>query len=175
MDTRSMGFQAEIGSRHDNNVSELLKQVVPQDLMKYGLIPEFIGRVPVVVSLEELDKDALVRILTEPKNAIVRQYKRLFELDGVDLQFTEDAIDEIAEKTIARKTGARGLRSVLESSMRDIMFEIPSDETITSCLITKEVIDGQEEPVITRAGESVPRIPQKKESPADTFRGQETA
>ena len=113
------------------------------------MIPEFIGRVPVVVSLDELNREALIRILREPKNAILRQYQRLFELDGVDLEFEEAAVEEIADKTMERKTGARGLRAIIEKSMRDLMFIVPSDETIKSCLVTKAVIDGTGEPVLT--------------------------
>ena len=148
VDTRSMGFMAEITSKRETNVGELLRQVLPQDFIKYGMIPEFIGRVPVVVSLDELDRTALIRILKEPKNAIIRQYQKLFELDGVDLQFDEAAVEEIADRTIERKTGARGLRAIIEKSMRDLMFTIPSDETIRGCLVTKDVIDGTGEPVL---------------------------
>ncbi len=147
MEARSMGFLAEINDRKNENVGELLKQAVPQDLMKFGLIPEFIGRVPVVVSLEELDEEALIRILREPKNAIVRQYEKLLELDGVELVFEEEAVLEVAKKTIERRTGARGLRSILEKAMRDVMYEIPSNENITKCIITKAVIDGEGAPI----------------------------
>lgn len=149
VDTRSMGFLAEITSKRETNVGELLRQVLPQDFIKFGMIPEFIGRVPVVVSLDELNREALIRILREPKNAILRQYQRLFELDGVDLEFEEAAVEEIADKTMERKTGARGLRAIIEKSMRDLMFIVPSDETIKSCLVTKAVIDGTGEPVLT--------------------------
>ena len=149
MDSRSMGFMADIADKNEKNVGDLLRSVLPQDLMRFGLIPEFIGRVPVVVSLDELDREALVRILQEPKNAIVRQYQRLFELDGVTLTFDQDAISRIADLAMERRTGARGLRSILEKSMRDIMFEIPSDEEIATCRITREVIDGEGEPVCT--------------------------
>ena len=154
VDTRSMGFMAEINSKRENNVGELLRQVLPQDFIKFGMIPEFIGRVPVVVSLDELDRDALIRILREPKNAIIRQYQKLFEYDGVKLDFEQAAVEEIADKTIARKTGARGLRAIIEKSMRDLMFTIPSDGTIQSCLVTKDVIDGNGEPVVIRKGQS---------------------
>ena len=149
MESRSMGFMAEISSKSETNVGELLRKVMPRDLIKFGMIPEFIGRVPVVVSLDELDRAALIRILREPKNAIIRQYQRLFELDGVDLDFQEEAVEEIADKTIERKTGARGLRAIIETSMRDLMFEIPSDENISGCMVTKEVIDGTGTPVYT--------------------------
>ena len=149
VDTRSMGFLAEITSKRESNVGELLRQVLPQDFIKFGMIPEFIGRVPVVVSLDELDREALIRILREPKNAIIRQYQRLFELDGVELEFEEAAVEEIADKTMERKTGARGLRAIIEKSMRDVMFTVPSDESIKSCLVTKAVIDGTGEPVLS--------------------------
>ncbi len=149
IESRSMGFLAPVNIRNEENVGEILRQVLPQDLIKYGMIPEFVGRMPVLVSLEELDRTALIRILREPKNAIIRQYERLFELDGVKLSFDDEAVEEIADKTIERKTGARGLRAILEKSMRDLMFTIPSDETIRSCLVTKEVIDGTGEPVLT--------------------------
>ncbi len=157
MDAGSMGFMAQLKDRKETNIGELLRNVMPQDLMKYGLIPEFIGRVPVVVSLDELDREALVRILTEPKNAIIRQYQRLFELDGVKLTFTPEAIGRIADLTIERKTGARGLRSVLEKAMRDLMFELPSDETITSCEITEDVILEKGEPKLVREEEGTRR------------------
>ncbi|MDO5344343.1 MAG: ATP-dependent Clp protease ATP-binding subunit ClpX [Lachnospiraceae bacterium] len=149
VDTRSMGFLAEITSKRETNVGELLRQVLPQDFIKFGMIPEFIGRVPVVVSLDELNREALIRILREPKNAIIRQYQRLFELDGVELEFEEAAVEEIADKTMERKTGARGLRAIIEKSMRDLMFTVPSDDSIKSCLVTKAVIDGTGEPVLS--------------------------
>ena len=144
-----MGFMAEITSKTETNVGELLRQVMPRDLIKFGMIPEFIGRVPVVVALDELDRSALIRILREPKNAIIRQYQRLFELDGVELEFEEAAVEDIADKTIERKTGARGLRAIIETSMRDLMFEIPSDDNIVRCLVTKDTIDGTGEPIVT--------------------------
>ena len=158
MDSRAMGFQAEINGKNEKNVGELLRKVMPQDLMKFGLIPEFIGRVPVVVPLDELDREALIRILQEPKNAIIRQYQKLFELDHVKLEFTREALLTIADKTVERKTGARGLRAILEQSMRDIMFEIPSDETITKCVVTKDVIEGTAAPRLARKGEDIPAL-----------------
>ena len=121
---------------------------MPQDLIKYGIIPEFIGRVPVTVALDSLDKEALIKILEEPKNALIKQYKKLFELDGVELDFTRDAIDSIAEKSHERNTGARGLRAIMENVMMEIMYIIPSDPTIKECLITKEVVDEKAEPDI---------------------------
>lgn len=149
MDHKGIGFNSEIGDKTEKNVGEILKKALPQDFIKFGMIPEFIGRVPVVVSLDELDRDALIRILTEPKNAIVKQYQGLFGLDDVELSFTPDAIGAIADKTIRRKTGARGLRAIMENTMMDLMFHIPSDETIATCLVTKETVDGDGEPVLT--------------------------
>ena len=146
---KSIGFHAEIVEQRKKDLGKLLKQVLPEDFVKYGLIPEFIGRVPVNVSLEPLDEDALIRILKEPKSALIKQYKRLFELDGVELDFTDDAIRAIAQKAIARNTGARGLRSIMESVMMDLMYTIPSDEMVKSCLITKEAVEGTGEPELT--------------------------
>jgi len=146
---KSIGFNADIEEQRKKNLSELLKQALPQDFVKFGLIPEFIGRVPVVVSLDQLDEDALVRILTEPKNAIVKQYKKLFELDGVEAEIDEDALVAIAKKAIARNTGARGLRSIMEKVMMEMMYIIPSDDSIVGCRITKEAVEGTEEPILT--------------------------
>ncbi len=145
----SVGFENQLKDESARDVSELLSQVLPQDLIKFGLIPEFIGRVPMVESLELLDKEALVRILTEPKNAIVKQYKRLFDLDGVELQFSDDALDCIAEQAVERKIGARGLRAIMEKVMTDIMYEIPSDDRVGRCLITKDVVEGKALPQLT--------------------------
>ena len=147
-DQKSIGFGADVRSIKDQNVGELLKEVMPEDFIKFGLIPEFIGRVPVVVSLNALDEEALIRILQEPKNSLVRQYRKLFELDGVDLDFQEDALKLIAEKSLARKTGARGLRSIMEETMMDLMYQIPSDQRIQKCVITKESVEGTAEPEI---------------------------
>ena len=152
---KSIGFQAEIAKRDKKDVGELLKQVLPQDFVKYGLIPEFIGRVPVNVSLDPLDEEALVRILTEPKSALVKQYQKLFELDGVELIFTEDSLKAIAKKAIDRNTGARGLRSIMESIVLDLMYTIPSDELVATCTITKEAVEGTEEPLLTFHDEPV--------------------
>lgn len=150
LNRKSIGFNAEIMDRSSKEMGELLSEIVPQDLVKFGLIPEFIGRVPVSVSLEGLDKKALVRILTEPKSALIKQYQKLFSYDHVKLVFEPDAVELIAEKAMERKTGARGLRSILEKAMTDIMFEIPSDDTIVKCIITKEAIEGTEAPVVVR-------------------------
>ena len=131
----------DIADRPERNLSEVLKQVLPGDFIKFGLIPEFIGRVPVNVSLEQLDKEALIRILKEPKNSLIKQYKKLFEIDGVELEFEDDAVEAIAEKSLARKTGARGLRAIMEDTMMDLMYQIPSDESIVKCTITKETVE----------------------------------
>ena len=155
MDKSSIGFNAEINEKTDADVGEMFHKVLPQDLIKFGLIPEFVGRVPVVVALDSLDEEALVRILREPKNAIIRQYQALFSLDEVELEFTEDAVREVAKKSFERKTGARGLRSILESVMNEVMFEIPSDDTISKCIITKEAVDGTGKPVIEYRTEQV--------------------
>ena len=142
-DTSSIGFNADIRRTGEKNVGELLKEVMPQDLVKFGLIPEFVGRVPVVVSLDALDKDALVRILTEPRNSLVRQYQTLFGLDGIQLDFQQEALEAIADKSMERKTGARGLRAIMENSLMDLMYSVPSDESISGCTITKEVVEGK--------------------------------
>ena len=158
MDRRSMGFHAEIKDKEAKKFGNVIRNVLPEDLTKFGLIPEFIGRVPVVVTLDELDKDALV--LKEPKNAILKQYKKLFSYDRVELEYEDDAVEAIAEQALKRGTGARGLRSILEKTMMDVMFEIPSDETIISCTITKDSIDGTGAPKIEH-GEKPP-LPEKK-------------
>ena len=147
IDKKSIGFNAEVGVKKDDDVNRLLHQVLPQDFVKYGLIPELIGRVPVNVSLEQLDKDALIQILTKPKNAIVKQYQKLLELDKVELEFDETALEAIAEISLARKTGARGLRAIMESAMMETMYKVPSDKTIKKCKITKAVIEKKEIPV----------------------------
>jgi len=141
MDTASIGFNAEVHSKHDLNVGEAFKHALPQDFVKFGLIPEFIGRVPITVALDNLDRDALIRILQEPKNALVKQYTKLFELDGVDLTFDDEAIATIADKALERKTGARGLRAIMENAMLDLMYRIPSDDSISKCTITKDMIE----------------------------------
>ena len=154
----SIGFNAEVLDKNNADIDELLKQVEPQDLVKFGLIPEFIGRVPAIVSLDLLDENSLLRILKEPKNALVRQYQKLFELDDVKLEFDEEALRAIARLAMERKTGARGLRSIMESMMTDLMYDIPSDDTIGVCRITKEVVDRSGEPVITCRDAEVPKI-----------------
>ena len=141
-DRKSIGFNTELTTKSQKESSALLQEVTPQDLVKFGLIPEFVGRVPICVSLEGLDRDALVRILKEPKNALIKQYQKLFDMDEVELDFEQDAIEAIADQAFERKTGARGLRSIMESIMMDIMYEIPSDEGIEACVITREAVDG---------------------------------
>jgi ATP-dependent Clp protease ATP-binding subunit ClpX len=143
-----MGFGADIKGREEKKIGEILNMILPQDLLRYGLIPEFVGRVPIIVSLEALDKDSLVKILTEPKNALARQYKKLFELDGVDLEFMPDAYQAIAEEALHRNTGARGLRAIIEDVMLEVMYEVPSRIDITKVLITKEVISKKEKPLL---------------------------
>ncbi|MCR5302508.1 MAG: ATP-dependent Clp protease ATP-binding subunit ClpX [Lachnospiraceae bacterium] len=163
LDRKSIGFNAEIATKTEHETGQLFAQVQPEDLIKYGLIPEFVGRVPICVSLEGLDEDALVRVLKEPKNAILKQYKKLFEIDGVELEFEDDAIREIAHKAYEKKTGARGLRSILEGLMNDLMFEIPSDESITKCVITKGAVTGEGAPLIVRNNENVKKSLKKAE------------
>ena len=136
-----MGFGADVQSNVDKDVGAILKNILPEDLLKFGLIPEFVGRMPIIVTLHQLDQDALIDILTKPKNALTRQYKRLFEMDGVELVFEDDALVEIAKKAIERKTGARGLRAICEEVMLDIMYDIPSRTDVKRCIITKDVID----------------------------------
>lgn len=148
---KAIGFNAEIVEKQKLNVGELFKQVLPQDLTKFGLIPEFVGRVPINVALDSLDEETLVRVLTEPKNALVRQYKKLFELDGVELEIEEDAIREIAKRSFERKTGARGLRSIMESVMMDSMYQVPSNTSIDKCIITKDAVDGKAEAILVSA------------------------
>ncbi|WP_394522397.1 ATP-dependent Clp protease ATP-binding subunit ClpX [Lacrimispora sp. JR3] len=153
----SIGFNAEIVDKNKTDIDDLLRKALPQDLVKFGLIPEFIGRVPITVSLELLDRDALVQILTEPKNALVKQYQKLFELDDVKLELTKEAIERIAELAVERKTGARGLRSIMESVMMELMYEVPSDSNIGICRITKEVVDKTGEPELVFRDTAVPR------------------
>ena len=147
LDKKSMGFNAEVTGKKERNIDAILSQVLPQDLVKFGIIPELVGRVPINVTLEMLDREALIRILTEPKSAIVKQYQKLLELDGVELEFDKEALEEIADTSLARKTGARGLRAIMENVMMDTMYHVPSDNTIKSCLITKEVVKGEIGPV----------------------------
>lgn len=163
---KSIGFNAEIGMDKEKiNVGDLLRKALPQDFVKFGLIPEFIGRVPVSVALDQLDEEALVRILTEPKSAIVKQYKRLFELDGIALDFEQGAIEAMAKKALERKTGARGLRAIMENTMMEMMFELPSEEQVERCLITKDVVDGEGHPILTYGDRSIPMKPAARKLP----------
>ena len=154
---KSIGFNADVAKNVEENEGELLKKVIPSDYIKYGLIPEFVGRVPVSVTLDMLDEQALVRILSEPKSAICKQYKKLFELDGVELEFEEDALLEIAKEAMERKTGARGLRAIMEKAVMDLMYEIPSNEYISKCVITKDVVLNGADPIITYSEEPRPK------------------
>ena len=147
LDRTSMGFNSEVSGKKDRNMDQLLTEILPQDLIKFGIIPELVGRVPINVTLQSLDRDALIRILTEPKSAIVKQYKKLLELDGVELEFEKEALEQIADTTLARKTGARGLRAIMENVMMDTMYHVPSNDTIKTCLITKDTVLGKEEPI----------------------------
>lgn len=150
LNKNSIGFGAEVSTKASFETGELFKDVVPQDLVKFGLIPEFVGRVPINVSLEGLDEEALMRILQEPKNALIKQYRKLFSFDNVELEFEEEAVSVIAKLAFERKTGARGLRSIMEKAMMNVMFEIPSDETIKKVIITKDCVEGKGEPTVIR-------------------------
>ena len=147
LDRKSIGFNAEIAKKSSREIGEIFKEIIPQDLVKFGLIPEFVGRVPINVSLEGLDREALVRILKEPRSALVKQYQKLFDFDDVKLTFEEDATEAIADQAFERKTGARGLRSIMEKVTMDVMYRIPSDDTIVECIITKEAVEGTGEPI----------------------------
>ena len=153
LDRKAIGFNTEVSQKTNKEISDLLQEVTPQDLVKFGLIPEFVGRVPISVTLRGLDREALIRILKEPKNALIKQYKKLFDMDNVELTFEDDAVEAIADKAFERKTCARGLRSIMESVLMDIMYRIPSDESIEECIITKAVVDEECEPVVIHKGE----------------------
>ena len=158
MDSKSIGFGGSVKEKSEMNVGEAFKHALPQDFVKFGLIPEFIGRVPITVSLDNLDRDALIRILQEPKNSLVKQYTKLFELDGVGLEFDEKAIEAIADKALERKTGARGLRAIMEGVMLDLMYRIPSDDSINRCVITPEIVEKN----LAIDGEKPAQIEEKK-------------
>lgn len=159
---KNMGFGAEVPSKERKQVGELLKQILPEDLLKFGLIPEFVGRLPVVVTLDALDEEALVRILLEPKNALIKQYQKFLEIDNVQLEFKEDALDAIAKEALKRKTGARGLRAIIEGVMCNVMYEVPSRTDVTKCTVTKESVLNKEEPILV----TVDRKSKKKEESA---------
>ena len=147
---KTMGFGAQVQSKKEESIGETLKDVLPEDLLKFGLIPEFVGRLPILVTLEGLDEKALVEVLTKPKNALVKQYCKLFELDGVDLQFQKEAVREIAKQAVARNTGARGLRAIIEDLMLDVMYDIPSQNDVKKCLITPDVVNKKDKPILIR-------------------------
>lgn len=151
---KTIGFGADIRKREEKQIGEILRHIMPEDLLKFGLIPEFVGRVPVVCTLDALDEDALVSILTEPKNALVKQFKALLAMDGTELEFQEDALRRIAQKALEQKTGARGLRTIVENIMTDVMFELPSQENIKKVVITRACVDGEEPPRLIRVDES---------------------
>ena len=155
-----MGFGADVQSNVERDVGAILKNILPEDLLKFGLIPEFVGRMPIIVTLHQLDQDALIDILTKPKNALTRQYKRLFEMDGVELVFEDDALIEIAKKAIERKTGARGLRAICEEVMLDIMYDLPSRTDVKRCIITKDVIDKVAPPRFELASAETAALPE---------------
>jgi ATP-dependent Clp protease ATP-binding subunit ClpX len=159
---KGIGFGAEVAGKRDLNIGQVLRHVLPQDLIKFGLIPEFVGRVPVVATLDALDRHALIRILTEPRNALIRQYQRLFEMDGVSLEFKEGTLEIIADEAIRRSTGARGLRSILEGILLDVMYELPSRNDIGKCIITREVVSKREKPILV----TVDKRRKKKEETA---------
>jgi len=161
---KTMGFGAKVESRKEKNVGELFAQVSPQDLLKYGLIPEFVGRLPIVVTLNQLDKEALMDILTKPRNALVKQYKKLFELDGVALEVENEALEAIADRALERKIGARGLRAIMEDIMLDVMYDIPSVENVEKCIITKDTVINNQQPVLIYGEQrkALPAVKKKK-------------
>ena len=160
---KGMGFGAQIESKKEIEKYKIFEELLPQDLLKFGLIPEFVGRLPIIATLKELDKEALINIVTEPKNALTKQYKKLLELDGVELEFEPEALNSIVEKAIERNTGARGLRSIIEDIMRDIMFDIPSNPKIEKCIITKDTVEGKDGPkLVINENKTSKRIKIKK-------------
>lgn len=171
---KAIGFGSKIQSKNEIDKYEIFKELLPQDLLKFGLIPEFIGRLPIIATLKDLDKEALIKILVEPKNALVKQYTKLFEIDGVELEFDQEALEAIVDKAIERKTGARGLRSIIEEIMRDIMFEIPSNPNIEKCIITKETVLNKKDPEVV-INEEKGKTTQFKINKKQTVNKQETA
>ena len=171
--TTSVGFGAEIRSKEEKNVGELLKSIMPGDLLKFGLIPEFVGRLPIVVTLEALDEEALVSILSEPKNALVKQYKKLFEMDNVELEFEEDALKAIAKEAIKRNTGARGLRAIIEDTMKEIMFDIPSNEQVSKVIVNEETIKTKNPELVLAEGGKREKLKLSKKTKSK--KGPETA
>lgn len=171
---KSMGFGAKIESKKNINKTEIFKQLLPQDLLKFGLIPEFVGRLPIMATLEGLTRETLIDIVTKPKNALVKQYKKLIELDGVELEFEPDALEVIVDKAIERNTGARGLRSIIEEIMRDIMYEIPSNQKIAKCIVTKETVESNSSPKLI-IDENKKREPIKIKKKIKSAKAEETA
>ena len=173
---KSIGFGATIESKQDINKTEIFKELLPQDLLKFGLIPEFVGRLPIIATLDGLTREALIEIVTKPKNALVKQYKKLVELDGVQLEFSNEALEMIVDKAIERNTGARGLRSIIEEIMRDIMYDIPSNYKIAKCTITKECVEGKGEPeIVIDENKKKEPIRVQKKAKTGNQKNQETA
>ena len=172
---KSIGFGAQIESKKEIDRTAILKQLLPQDLLKFGLIPEFVGRLPIIATLEGLTKEALIEIVTKPKNALVKQYKKLVELDGVELEFEPEALELIVDKAIERNTGARGLRSIIEEIMRDVMYDIPSNPKIAKCIITKETVADKVSPKIVIDENKIKEPIKAKRKQKNTPRNQETA
>jgi len=172
---KSIGFGTKIESQKEINKYEIFQEMLPQDLLKYGLIPEFIGRLPIIATLKDLDKEALIKIATEPKNALVKQYQKLLEMDDVELEFKQEALEAIVDKAIERKTGARGLRSIIEEIMRDIMFEIPSTPNISKCIITKETVLNSTKPEVVIRENSEEHVQIKKNRHVPDKKNRETA
>jgi ATP-dependent Clp protease ATP-binding subunit ClpX len=154
VETKSMGFGADIKSVKEEKIGEILQKILPEDLLKFGLIPEFVGRLPIMVTLDALDEDGLVRVLKEPKNALTKQYMKLFEMDGVELEFQEDALRVAAKEALARKTGARGLRAIFEELMLDTMFDLPSRDDVSKCIVTKESLENHTQPLLIAKGQN---------------------
>ena len=169
---KGMGFGAQIESKKEIEKYKIFEELLPQDLLKFGLIPEFVGRLPIIATLQELDKEALINIVTEPKNALTKQYKKLLELDGVELEFEPEALNSIVEKAIERNTGARGLRSIIEDIMRDIMFDIPSNPKIEKCIITKETVEGKEGPKLVLNENKTSKRMKIKKKPIETSKSE---
>ena len=173
---KSIGFGAEVKSNKEIDKYEIYEQLLPQDLLKFGLIPEFVGRLPIVATLKELDKNALIDIVTKPKNAIVKQYKKLLKLDDVELEFEQGALEAIVDKAIERKTGARGLRSIIEEIMRDIMFDIPSNPAIEKCIVTKETVTENKAPkIIENPNKEIKKEAVRTQRKTTNKKNQETA
>ena len=175
MGKKSIGFGAQIESNKDIDKYKIFEELLPQDLLKFGLIPEFVGRLPIIATLRELDKEALIDIVTKPKNALVKQYQKLFKLDNVELEFEKNALEKIVDKAIERKTGARGLRSIIEEIMRDVMFEIPSNPKIEKCMITGDTVENGEAPkIIINNNREIPVKKPQAQAPAKTKRAKTT-